>query len=104
MSKWPFGHCVSGFNMPVLHVSWTLTLAAGAPYCDGVLIAIPLRSARPQLCRTLAIVSAPTSSTSPNRSVSIMIGWPCPLTADDAATRQHGSNKAVGMETLIVGV
>lgn len=39
-------------------------LTAKAPYLDGVLIAMPRRSHRPQLWRTLAMARAPTSSTS----------------------------------------
>lgn len=52
------------------------TLAASAPYRECVLIITPFKLASPQLCRTLAIARAPTSSTSDIMSVSMMIGRP----------------------------
>jgi hypothetical protein len=81
---------------------YTHTLAAGTPYCDGVLIAIPFSSARPQLCRTLAIVNAPISSTSPNKSVSMMIGW-ADLVVFAANARLFESRNAAGTANRILG-
>jgi hypothetical protein len=51
-----------------------LTLAASAPYSDGVFMITARRSTMPQLWRVFATAIAPISSTSEKMSVSMMIG------------------------------
>ena len=54
--------------------SKVLTLAASAPYSDGVFMITACKSTMPQLWRVFATASAPTSSTSEKMSVSMMMG------------------------------
>lgn len=54
--------------------SKVLTLAARAPYSDGVLMITARRSTMPQLWRVFATAIAPISSTSEKMSVSMMMG------------------------------
>lgn len=50
------------------------TLAASAPYSDGVFMITALKSSLPQLCSVFATAMAPISSTSEKISVSMIMG------------------------------
>lgn len=77
-----------------------LAFAAKDPYRECVLIITPRKSARPQLCSTLATASEPTSSTSDMMSVSMMIDCP-PWWAVKFDLASVGTTRAMHISLLI---
>ena len=83
-----------------------LTLAARAPYCDGVFMITACRSTIPQLCKVFATAIAPMSSTSEKMSVSMTMGLGLSSAEREVAvldTKARSARRRNDMNSIAVG-